>query len=339
MKDIFNQWLDLVNLNPIERDILTNCKRDDESICDNSNFNDRINSLKQQLGGIDAKFKHNLCLSQCATNLIKGLFDNLYDDKTIVISTMQEHVNVLNILKDKNVHYVDFEINTYSEIINDCCNIDDIINKKIIIYISGTQVKTGTIIQNIFFCNLLENLHIRGCTNIITVLDDVQGMFILDRDYTLYDYIIGTAHSLCPYYDSGFLIQNRLDFNFGDTNSLWLEGYLQRLKIILSRKHLLKQFFNVCYDHFNCLFKQYGIKVYDKYVYGNIFAFNLGNVSFSDNEGKSLFNKRIFLHTPIDITNKHSGSSIKIRAQEFMRFSECIDKGVPYLELLLNMKI
>lgn len=110
------------------------------------------------------------------------------------------------------------------------------------------------------------------------------------------------------------------------------------MKIILPRKKILKQFFNICYNYFNCFFKQHGIEIYSEHTYGNIFAFKLGNITFNDNEGKSLFDKRIFLHTPIDITNKNSGSSIKIRAQEFMRFSDCINKGIPYLELLIKMK-
>ena len=327
----FIEWRNQFDFTKDEIDLL-NTPREDSFVQDSNNYwsDYFFDILRENQFRINRNSK--LYTSDCATDLINQLFDKYTQDDTLIITTGYEHPNVNKILQNKkNVLYINiFDIDYYFMLqkSNEF--------KKIFIYISGTQISTGNFIVDKYFRKLRT---IFSNNEVITVLDDVQGMFILDRDYTLYDYIIGTAHSLCPYYDSGFLIQNRLDFNFGDTNSLWLEGYLQRLKIILSRKHLLKQFFNVCYDHFNCLFKQYGIKVYDKYVYGNIFAFNLGNVSFSDNEGKSLFNKRIFLHTPIDITNKHSGSSIKIRAQEFMRFSECIDKGVPYLELLLNMKI
>jgi len=335
MKNIFDQWLDLVNLNPMERDILTNCKRDDESICVSSNFNDRIDGLKQRLGGIDNKFKHNLCLSQCATNLIKGLFDNIYNDKTIVISTMQEHVNVLDILKDKNVHYVDFEANTYSEIINDCCNIDDIVNKKIIIYISGTQVKTGTIVQNIFFHNLIENLHIRGCTNIITILDDVQGMFILDRDYSIFDYVIGNTHSLVSNYNIGILWY-RLDKEIkglGCKNNKWIDDYFPLLNLYTKRMPYIIDFNIMMKDYFKNLLLKYNYHTYKNQSF-HMFSFDLNKLPL---------NKKIYdALNPYKINVNYIGdsmlpkTSIGFRAQEVILHGDIINEGIEKMKMIID---
>ncbi len=328
------EWKNQFNFTKDEIDLLNTPRDENVFIKDDKWYwsNYFLDILKENQFHI--KNDARLHTSECATNLINQLFD-IYteNDDVLIVTTGYEHPNVNKILQNKkNVLYIDiFNIDLlYESILQSSKKFD-----KIFIYISGTQISTGYFVDDIYFKKLKM---IFSKNKVIMVLDDVQGMFLADRDYTIYDYIIGTAHSLCPYYDTGFLIQNTLDFNFNGGNSSWIEGYLKRLEIILLRKKILKQFFNVCCNHFNCFFKQYGIEIYNGHTYGNIFAFKLGNISFNDNEGKSLFDKRIFLHTPIDVTNKNSGSSIKIRAQEFMRFSDCINKGIPYLELLIKMK-
>jgi len=43
----------------------------------------------------------------------------------------------------------------------------------------------------------------------ICVLDDVQEMFIINRDYSQFDYIVGTIHAIIPRYDTGILIYKK----------------------------------------------------------------------------------------------------------------------------------
>ncbi len=335
MKNIFDEWLHLVNLNSIERDILINCKRDDAAACNNTNFNDRIVNLKERLGGIDSNFKHNLCLSQCATNLIEGLFNALYDDKTIVISTMQEHVNVLNILKDKNVHYVDFEVNTYSEIINDCCNIPDIVNKKIIIYISGTQVKTGTTIPNIFFYNLIENLHSIKCNNIITILDDVQGMFILNRDYSIFDYIIGNTHSLISNYNIGILWykSDKKIKNLGCQNNKWIDDYFPLLNILSKRMPYIIDFNIMMKNYFKDYLLNYNYRTYKNQSF-HMFSFDTNKLPLNKKVYDALSKYKINVNYIGD--SMLPKTSIGFRAQEVILYGNIINEGIEKMKMILD---
>jgi hypothetical protein len=41
------------------------------------------------------------------------------------------------------------------------------------------------------------------------MIDDVHGMFLIPRDYSIFDYILYTAHSLIPNYEMGFLISKK----------------------------------------------------------------------------------------------------------------------------------
>lgn len=328
----FKQWRSNFDFSNSELDLL-NTPRED--VGRNINFSYWQNKFLYTL--IASKFiisdECQLKISECATNLINELFETYTDNDTLIITTEYEHPNVNKILDTKNnVFYVDmFDLGkTYEELRKELEKFN-----KVFIYISGTQISTGRVIPDLTFKNLKSIF--RSDHKVVFVLDDVQGMFMVPRDYTLFTYIIGTAHSLVPYYDMGICLCNCQDYQIGYTNSDWVKGYLDRLDIVLSRRSLLNQFYDVCQHHFKNLFESYGITYFSNKC-DHIFAFNLGNISFSDEMGKVLFDKRIFLHHPIAIKSMPNSSSIKIRAQEFMRFNESIDKGIGYLEMLIKEK-
>ena len=269
-------------------------------------------------------------VTDCATSFIKLLFDKYTNDDTLIITTRYEHPNVNSILATKkHVLFVDFNNDNFNNIAfqKQMHEYD-----KIFIYISGTQISNGSVVSDYCIDKLITSI---GDKNIIKVLDDVQGMFMIPRDYNKYDYIIGTAHSLVPFYDMGILIDNCLSDISSYDGTIWLKGYLDRLKIVMSRVDVMNQFYDICKQQFQDLFKKYNITYFDNHC-RHIFAFNLGKFSFSDKMGELLFNNRIFLHHPIQYNIENSGSSIKIRAQEFLRFDYCIDKGIKYLEMLLK---
>lgn len=327
----FKQWRSNFDFDNSEIELLNTPRKDSKNI----NYSYWQNKFLYTL--ISCKFSIcdncQLKISDCATNLIEDLFEYYTNDDTLIITTEYEHPNVNKILDRKcNVFYVDmFDLGkTYEQLRKLVTEFTDIF-----IYISGTQISTGRVIPDIAFKNLKSSFTDKH--KVVCVLDDVQGMFMIPRDYTIFDYVIGTAHSLVPYYDMGICLCNNDKFQLGYHNSGWVKGYLDRLDIVLSRRSLLNQFYDVCRHHFKYLFESYGITYFDNKC-DHIFAFNLGNISFTDEMGKVLFDKRIFLHHPIAIKSMPNSSSIKIRAQEFMRFNESIDKGIGYLEMLIKQR-
>ena len=162
-----------------------------------------LNTLKGFL-----KYSHisdyNFTFAPCATDLIKRLFKKYVDDDTLVLTTTCEHPNVLEILKKyKNVKYVmegqrlkDFKLTKQY--------------KRIFVYMIGTICATGYIVLDQEF-DLIINEAKQHSKEVITVIDAVQELFLLPRDYSRFDYIIGTAHALIKNYDTGILLSKKSD--------------------------------------------------------------------------------------------------------------------------------
>lgn len=186
-----------------------------------------------------------------ATAFIDQLFETYVDDNTLVITAECNHPNVVkNLDKCKNViklnQYFDIAALNLKKVSNKLSNFD-----KVFVYIIGTTNDSGEITPQEFFVKLKTLLTSKRKENII-VIDDVQGMFMVPRNYELFDYVIGTAHCTVRRYDMGILISNRKDIHkFGFKYYNWGEEFLLGLDVILCRSYkesifniILKEFFS-----------------------------------------------------------------------------------------------
>lgn len=182
---------------------------------------------------------YHIHFDTCATNIIDNLFFKYVDDDTLVITTMSEHPSVKkNLEKCKNVIYM-------------CCNgkviedfykqSDKIANfKKVFVYNIALSVGDGHITYNDNLLELKRNLDSLGIQSVF-VLDAVQELFMLPRDYSIYDYIIGTAHAFVTKYDTGVLLSKEY---IPSAKSCLSQGdqYLDLLSMLIKHKEQLYQF-------------------------------------------------------------------------------------------------
>ena len=218
-------------------------------ITSNDKFNELTNEYFSLMPYCNCSSENkDLSFEVSATTFINKLFEIYVDDDTLVISSDSEHPNVKKqINKCKNTlilsHYTDIRGYNIEKIINESKKY-----KKVFVYIIGTRNDTGEITPQLFF-EELKKTFINNNINHIIVLDDVQGMFLVPRDYRLFDYVIGTAHALSIGYDMGIMISN--SYLTGIKAYNWGKEYLKSLSVILKRKNKMNIFRDVLIQYYS----------------------------------------------------------------------------------------
>lgn len=275
---------------------------------------------------------YHITFNDSGTSFINNIFDYEVDDNTLVISTTYEHGSVqarLNNIKNKLLLNSDTDIRSYL--------IDKILleakkYKKVFVYIIGTQLCTGEITPQDFFIQLKEVFD-KNNISYKLMLDDVHGMFLVPRDYSIFDYVLYTAHAIVPEYEMGVLISK--DGKFGKKAYNLGKDYLKRLDIILSHKDKILLFKQVFIQYFNKLIANTSVfRLYDQTV-EHIFAVETTGIYYTEEEIETLEKYKICV-------SRHNifKNWLRIRYQEFNRLSvEKALTGLTYLIKLLNKKI
>lgn len=209
-------------------------EREVTSLLTEEEYEDINNKYKALLPYSNIK-DYNFSFGESATSLIKQIFDKYVDDKTLVLTTTSEHPKVVNLLKKcKNVQYVidkfmlqDFKIPDGIE--------------RVFVYVIGTTCGLGNIIYNNEIKTIVDKAKAK-CKDVVTVLDAVQEIFLVPRDYSMYDYIIGTGHVFLPEYNLGFLLSK--DNTIGKKLKISKTFYTM-LTNVLKRKDFLNLFHTI----------------------------------------------------------------------------------------------
>lgn len=182
---------------------------------------------------------YNVYFDTCATNIIDWLFNQYVDDDTLVITTMSEHPSVKkNLEKCKNVLYMCCNGKVIKEFYKQSDQIRKF--KKVFVYSIALSVGDGQITYNDIMQDLKRDLDLMQIQSIF-VLDAVQELFMLPRDYSLYDYVIGTAHAFVTQYDTGILFSREYIESLKECLSRGNQ-YLDLLSILMRNKEKLYQF-------------------------------------------------------------------------------------------------
>lgn len=180
--------------------------------------------------------------SECASDLIKQLFEHYVDDSTLVLTTNWEHPSVCECLvKCKNVLKIDItKPANAQEIYQECqkyksvfCYMIGIANS----FINETSQSTLCLVRHIL--NQLSKPS-------VFVLDDCQGFLIRARDWSMFDYIVTTAHAFMDI-DLGIVFCRSPFRGLGNTEAT--EEYLCKVLQIKQRLNKI-MLFNSCIQEF-----------------------------------------------------------------------------------------
>lgn len=254
---------------------------------------------------------HRITFEESATDFIKQLFEQEVDDDTLVVSTTYEHGSVQDELnKCKHVLLLDYNKDILNRGLHFTALVDKMQKyKKVFVFIIGTQSSTGQIMPQGFFVDLKKELEKRNIEHKIC-LDDVHGMFMVPRDYTLFDYVLYTAHAIIPNFNMGMLISRYGEYGYEAYN--WGVEYLPKLKKLLENKTELMYFKTIMTEYFYHFLCRPEISLYMHSV-NHIFALRTENLYFTKEQFEELNKYGIVIsehHMPINF--------IRIRFQEFL---------------------
>ena len=126
-----------------------------------------------------------------ATSFINQIYTKYIDNDTFVVSIL-EHDSIKNNVKKVENNFT-----------------------KMFLYVAG--IVESNIIPQAYYNKLKDRLIKENIPHHF-VLDDVQSMFIVPRDYSIFDKVIFTCHSLIPHYNSGILL-TKIDEHMGFKDS------------------------------------------------------------------------------------------------------------------------
>ena len=254
-----------------------------------------------------------ISFANAGKDFIKMIFEKHVDDDTLVITTHYEHDSVKKELeKCKNVYK--FNMKEMRAL-----NIQPVLNKakqfkKAFIYVVGTNITTGEITPQDFFIELVAGLK-RQQTPFKIMCDDVHGMFLTPRDYSIFDYVLYTAHSLVSAYECGILIQKRVGFEpeFGELIINWGYEYLKRLDMILMRKEKLFMFKHIMIERFRKLLTNSRLSIYND-TSQHIFSIKTQDIYISKETWEEMNN--YFIRFGEYQTRENQ---VRMRCQEFIK--------------------
>jgi len=265
-------------------------------------------------------------VNDSGSTFIKKLFNEYANEDTFVVGFIEHQIIQVN--TNKTAHKLNLDWNIIQSF-----DVNTIINKfeqsnckRLLIY--GTGIFKSQIVPQSFYIKLKEKLVEKHIDHVM-ILDDVQGMFIVPRDYSIFDHVIFSCHALVPNYNLGILLSKQHK-NFGYTDRKALEGFLNILKIFLEKKDKILLF--------NLMLKQY----FAEEIFNNIFnipvysTLNIFYINFNDEIIKNLLSKyreELFNMGRIEVGD----TSILIRASFLLSLdSEQVIEELKKLKFLLQ---
>ena len=209
-----------IDYKPIDE--LFELKKIDFSVGYVSDDYNRLHELFDEQYNIE---KYEFSFEYCCSELIKNIFDEYVTQSTIIITSRRDHPSVETCLQTypcAEIIYLDdgdyvesdqtieprlrrpnvakeFSLRKLSERLSrkDYSNI---------LFLSyGSNVCDGEVRENRVFQHIFQVCE-EYCENTIKVLDDCQGCMWIDRDYSLFDYVLWTAHATLYAFDVGIMM-------------------------------------------------------------------------------------------------------------------------------------
>lgn len=330
---------DWVDWNPLTTDEMSLLRSHYDFNIQNNTKNDDLNyTLKKEFfnlleGNNNLYDIFNIQVANNATDIITSLFEKYVDDDTIIISTNCEHPSVNSNLDkyqnkiilnyEQTVHNPKYKNNFFIPDFSECKKF-----KRAFIYIVGTFVGFGSITPNQYYLdikNILENMGLET----ILVCDDVQGMFLIPRDYSIFDYVVGTGHAMAIYHNMGILLaKDKLLSDYITTSNDALDLYLKKINIVLKRKEKINIFSRVVGDSF----KQYiNLPIIKNDVSNNferannLYTIQIRNKIFNEKEEKNHW-------VALDGLNTKKALITRFRAQEYIHYPEELILGINFVK-------
>ena len=280
-----------------------------------------------KLLNIKDESNYRIEVDSCCSALIEKLFQRYVTKDTFVLTTEQEHPSVKYCLPENNTYiiYVKelYYKNAVSQIIkrfkqSSCTNF--------FMIMAGTMPGSAEFINPSFFRKLKKALVQEHISHIL-VLDDCQGLFMLERDFSDFDCILATAHVLVRHGFEMGLLFTRLPQKIGYINKTGLKDFVTKLNYVFNHKKEALQFNKMMSKFFAQEIDGKTFSV-DKKQVPHMFVIKTKNMKFSQKHADQLKKFGIILS---EINSKIR--LIKLRYQETVLFEPKV-----YADVLVKIR-
>ena len=338
IKELTKWWL---NYKPVDNNILeelNGLQPVELTHTDEENWDNLVEELKSLIPFSKSLEGFGLQVAPSGTFLIDNLFKKYVDDNTLVVTSYSEHDAVRENIKRYNLADKCVYINTdgFWE------NIVYKINQKIksnhtsaFVYIIGTNITTGHTTPQVYYSTIKKYFEKRNI-KVTMVIDDVHGLYVVPRDYSMFDYVLNTSHAVVRNFDMGMLWTKNTEM-FGFKQSDRLREYLRYLKPLLERKDKLS-----CWrDVMKAEFEEY-ITSWPNYFElmrdsaPHIFTIKVmcqPKVIFREEDPKRLIENEVMLDCP-DYNNKNY-FFVRLRGAQFMTLPFLLEESIGIAKAIL----
>ena len=343
MNKLTKWWIDFQALTEQELEAINQHCPHQERLEDKARWEKSEELLRGLVPMTNTLKNHRLYVEENATSFINYLFDKYLDDSTLLVTSTVEHDSVRKAVVNYNRVNKDHVCFRYFQGI-DSLNLSPIIDalqnkpyRRVFVYIIGTQITTGEWTSQKFYEKLREYVTSKGL-ELVMVIDDVHGLFLVPRDYSNFDYVISTAHALIRNWDMG-IMWSKTHETYGETYYNWLETYNDLLKLVLTKQTKLSYFSQVMKEEFMEYLSNPYIELIPDSV-PHIFSLKIHcqpRFAYTHEFWQELADNEVRLETMnYDVDDLFY---IRMRGSQFITFPDMVEKAVELTKQLLNKVI
>lgn len=241
--------------------------KNDTSIND-LEYNSICNKIFTLLNNSQLADKYRIEIDKSCTSLIEKLFKAYVDEDTFIITSDFDHEATTSQLGNNKRHIVRV-FDTFKDEIGVCNEIvksfKDSKCKRIFCIMVGTTPQSGIMINQSFFVNL-KNALVKQNIDHMMILDDCQDMFMVERNYDIFDGILATSHVLSCFLPNFGILFTKLPKNIGYLNKMSLINAYPTLELLDKYKDKASKFNNLLNDYFKDTMERTGFKQFPNEV-------------------------------------------------------------------------
>lgn len=261
IKDYIDNFYTIDQIKILTKKCLTNTF--DDADINNIEYTNICNKILSLLDG-KLKDKYRIEIEDHCRILIKKLFETYVDKDTLVITSSHDHQTVTDLVGD-NKHIV----NAFEAINEPDKAVEKIITSfkkskclKIFFIMVATAPQIAITIPQEFF-NKVKQSFINNKIPHIMILDDCQSIFIIDKNYEIFDGFLATSHVLSPLLSRLGLLFTKLPQKIGYRNKQTLNDFYSKLEVIKSTANKASKFNELLYNYFKPTLSKTGFDVFE----------------------------------------------------------------------------
>ena len=211
----------------------------------------------KKLAGINENGKYRVEIDKSASALLEKLFARYVSADTFVITTVECHMSTKQLVSEMDQSHV-YKICTGREDHKSNKIYEEVFAafkysgcKRVLVLLEGIIQGFEWIIDNSVFLKF-KYLFERNNIPTMLILDDCQGIFHINRDYSIFDAILATGHTLEVGFDMGILF-TKLSTRLGYVNKCGLKRFAEKIEILAKHKDKANQFNSLLTRYFKPL--------------------------------------------------------------------------------------